>query len=502
MFAFTPLLALLVLVLVQLQRDIRAVQRLAPAGITRSPIMRAGIVFLLLATVPLLFVQFSGLGGSIPITPPVAWGTCIALSFLMSYTWYRYLTWLDPFEREGRRWELFVFIMGCAATFLTWPLTDLVVPTLGLKLDGDPWNDWWFSVIGIGLVEETVKLLPLLVLLAFTRQADEPYDLILYASLGALGFAFVENTLYLLRTDLHAVGGRVLYASVAHLFFSSIVAYAIAMARHKGRPVLPYALVGLLLAALAHGFYDYWLLSPARPYLFTLMFFLGSIHLWVAMKGNLVNLSPHYQEEMRPQPTMFRYRMINALSAIFLFAFVMKFMLEGRAAAYALLHAQGSTMATTLLFLAISLSSFRFVPGYIAPLRPKGQLWRMLLPVVSWGEDLTGRRLLMRFPEQRSDARHFPALHRSLPLEGRLAQRVIMDDDQDWYLFKPDAHIPFDGADSTSLLIRPHRENDTLPEDRYVVVVTMAFNGTPLLHDGRAQRAQLEFAGFVHGRLL
>jgi len=333
MMESTTLVALVLLVLNQLGRDIRIVERLAPAGLLHSPIKRAGLTFVALLVVPFLFVQGSGLGGSMPITNGMAWGMSILISFLMSYTWYRYLTWLDPYEREKLRWEFAVFVAACASTFLVYPLTDLVVPALGLQLDGTAWNDWWYCVIGIGLVEEVSKLLPLFLLMAFTRQVDEPFDLILYGSICALGFAFVENSMYLMRSGLYAVGGRVLFASVAHMFFTSIIAYCMALARHRRMPVWPAALLGLLLASLAHGYYDFWLMAPGRPFLLTLLFFLGSIHLWVIMKNNLVNLSPHYQEEMRPRPVMFRYRIINALLAIFLFTYVVKFLLEGRAEA-------------------------------------------------------------------------------------------------------------------------------------------------------------------------
>jgi RsiW-degrading membrane proteinase PrsW (M82 family) len=496
---FLPLVALL---LVQLRRDIRQMDRLHPEGIMRSPIKRAAVVFVALLLAPWLFVNYSGLDGRLVLGEQGQFTVHLIISFLISFTWYRYLTWLDPFERETLGWEITVFILACGTTFLTFPLTDLVVPALGLQLDGTSWNDWWYCVIAIGLVEETVKLLPLLFILLFTRQADEPFDLILYGSISALGFAFVENTLYLQSTALYAVGGRVLFASVAHMFFTSIIAYSIAMARHRGAPVVPAGVLGLVLAALAHGYYDFWLMGVGRPYVLTLIFFLGSIHLWRAMKNNLVNLSPHYQEHMRPQPVMFRYRIINALLAIFLFTYVVKFLLAGRAEANTLILAQGGGTAAILLFLAISFSSFRTIPGYIGPLRPQGALWRFLLPAMDWSVDLTGRRLLMRIPEKRSDAPHYAALHRMLPLEGRLSQRLLLDGDPDWYLFRPDRPIPFQGASGDVLLVKPHRAHDSIPEDRYALVLTMAFTGAPAFATASVAKDQLVFTGHVHGRLL
>lgn len=496
------LIALIILVLHQLRRDIRIVDRLHPSGLLRSPIKRAGIAFVLLIVLPPLFVHQAPWGGQLTGGRGMFIATSAFIAFLISYTWYRYLTWLDPFDREKLRWEMGVFLAACGTTFLTFPLTDLMVGQLGLVLDGSAWNDWWYSVIAIGLVEETVKLLPVLLLLLLTRQVDEPFDLILYGSISALGFAFVENTLYLLNTELRAVGGRVLYASVAHMFFSSIVAYAVAIAQHRGRSRLLYGSVGLLLAAVAHGFYDFWLLSPYRPHLITTLFFLGNIHLWVVMKNNLVNLSPHYLQEKRPMPTMFRYRIINALVAIFGFAYVLKFLLEGPASANDLLAAQGTTMGAMLLFLAISFSSYRFVPGYLAPMLPQKGLWRMLFPVVHWGEDLSGRGLLLRMPEQRGKAPLYMILHRTLPLRGTLAQQIMVEGANELYLFRPEVPVLGASADPLTLLVQPIAENDTIPDDHYAIVAVMALKEPFRVMEGMVQRSALEFVGHVHGKLL
>jgi RsiW-degrading membrane proteinase PrsW (M82 family) len=502
MFGLSLIGLLLLGMLRRLGRDIRTVRRLSGGSVWTSPLARAGLVFLLLVTVPAAFVQWSPFGGALAGSADLNGWAASVLALLISYTWYRYLTWLDTFEREGRAWELGVFLLGCVATPLTFPLGAWVISSLDLALYVSFWGDLLYCVIGIGLVEETVKLLPLLAIVLFTRQANEPFDLILYGSISALGFAFIENTLYLSDTGLFAVGGRAIMASVAHMFFTSIIAYTMALARHRGAPLLPAVLLGLVLASAAHGFYNLWLISPFGPAVFTLVFYLFSIHLWVVMKNNLINLSPHYQEQLRPRSVMFRYRIVNALLAILLCAFVLKFLLEGRAEAFGLLQAQGSVMGATMLYLAVSFSELRFIPGYIAPLRPRGSLFAVLFPEVRGGEDLTGRRLLMRIPEDRSNTAYYMPLHRMLPLEGRLAQRVLLDDEHEWYLFIPDRPVPFAAAHPDALLVRAFQTLDTLNEDRYVRVAVVVFTGPPALQGGKADKAQLAYAGHVHGKLL
>jgi hypothetical protein len=369
-----------------------------------------------------------------------------------------------------------------------------------LQLDGTAWNDWWYSVIAIGLVEETVKLAPLLLLLHFTRQADEPFDLLLYGSIAALGFAFVENILYLASTDLVAVGGRALYASVAHMFFTSIIAYALALARHHKRSLFLHGLLGLLLASLAHGFYNFWLLSPGRPGLITLLFFLLSIHLWVVLKNNLINLSPHYRSTMRPATVMFRYRIINGMLFIFALTVVLRWGMAGREAALDLLREQGLTMASTLLFLAISFSSYRFVPGYLAPVRLPSSIWRWVMPVVHWSEDLTGTRLQLSRPGRLSASGPTGQLLHALPVEGILSQRVVIDDDPDWYLFRTEQPLHVTGSQPGMLVIRPNADHDAIPGDRYVLLSAMGVRDASELEKGILQRQHLQPLAQVLGR--
>lgn len=496
-----PLIMLLLILGMQLGRDLRIVAR-APERTGPTPLHRAGLLFVALLLVPYGLVFHGPVGGNgLPVEIP-AWWLSVIIAALISYTWYRYLTWLDRFERERIYWELAVFVIACGTTLLVFPLTPLVAQPLGLQLDGTAWNDWWYSVLAIGLVEETVKLLPLLALMHFTRQADEPFDLLLYGSIAALGFAFVENILYLDSSDLMAVGGRALYASVAHMFFSSIIAYALALARHRKRSLLLHGLLGLVLASLAHGFYDFWLLSPGRPGLITLLFFLASIHLWVVLKNNLINLSPHYLSTMRPATVMFRYRIINGMLFIFALTFVLRHWLFGQQAALDLVREQGLTMASTLLFLAISFSSYRFVPGYLAPLRLPSSIWRWVMPVVHWGEDLTGTRLQLSRPGGRSAAGPAGDLLQALPVEGTLVQRVVIDDDPDWYLFRTEQPLHPFGFLPGILVIRPHADHDAIPGDRHVLLSAMGVRDASDLSRGVLQRQHLQHLAPVLGRSL
>lgn len=114
-----------------------------------------------------------------------------------------------------------------------------------------------YAVFGIGLIEELAKFLPFWLIGIRHHHFDEPIDGIIYASFGALGFASHENLYYLPWMVGWEGLGRGIASPLVHVMFASIWGYAVGRAHCRGRPVLPAAAAGLLLAALVHGVYDF-----------------------------------------------------------------------------------------------------------------------------------------------------------------------------------------------------------------------------------------------------
>ena len=53
------------------------------------------------------------------------------------------------------------------------------------------------EVVPKGLSEEIIKIIPVLIILKTTKFINEPIDYIIYSSISALGFAFIENIQYI-----------------------------------------------------------------------------------------------------------------------------------------------------------------------------------------------------------------------------------------------------------------------------------------------------------------
>ncbi|MBL8001861.1 MAG: PrsW family intramembrane metalloprotease [Flavobacteriales bacterium] len=465
--------ALLIVLLVQLSEDLRITRRLAGdrAAFLRTPLVRSLLVCVGAIVLGRTLLDTGVGAGVLGRGKAMLFVLSTVASFGISFLWYRYLTWLDMFERERRRYILLTFFLACASTLLVFPASDLIHRHTPLVLDGTAWNDWWYSTLAIGLVEETAKLLPYLVMLRATRQVNEPFDHLLYGSVSALGFAFMENVLYLEGSGMHSFTGRAFTSSVSHMFDTSIICYGVALAVRQGRPVWP-RLLGLLgLAALAHGFYDFWLLSPGRPAILTFFFYLGTLHLWVVMKTNLVNISPHYFAGALAANRTIRYRILSGFVVLYALVAVLVQLRAGNAEAWRFAKGNAFDMAGTLVLLTMTFSSFTFIRGHVAPLRVPLDLRKWFLPRYEEGADLSGQRITLRLTERGAptDQETFLAPH--LPLEGVLVERIAFGEEKDWFMFVPDRAIPL-GAKYVPdrFLVNLHKDHDMLSFDRYALM--------------------------------
>ena len=148
--------------------------------------------------------------------------------------------WLDRHEAEPRRLLLFAFGWGAAvATLIALVLNSASVLALGSS-GGDPALAA-FTVAPI--VEETAKGLAVVgVLLLRRREFDGVVDGIVYAGMAGIGFAFVENVLYLGRSFVEDGGGeatlgtflvRAVFSPFAHPLFTMATGIGIGLAASR-----------------------------------------------------------------------------------------------------------------------------------------------------------------------------------------------------------------------------------------------------------------------------
>ncbi len=199
----------------------------------------------------------------VPMIPGVIW------------LWIIYRT--DWYEPEPKRLVLATFALGTIAILPAFGgerLAGMVYPFLRYieqaALTGVPAP--WPMAIGcflvIGPCEELAKFAAVRLFVYRNKEFNEPLDGIIYASAAALGFASLENVLYVI--DWHtghvqwgALGIRSLLALPGHVIFATTWGYA--LGRQKFDPA--YRVWPMVaLAALLHGLYDFLLMyRPTQP---------------------------------------------------------------------------------------------------------------------------------------------------------------------------------------------------------------------------------------------
>ena len=133
-----------------------------------------------------------------------------------------------------------------------------------LLADSDRFGLFLYAILAIGPIEELAKLIPFLLVIRHFSEFDEPIDGIIYASFIALGFAAVENVLYLQFVSPGEALARGFAGPVVHIVFASIWGYYVGRACLERRRLLPTIIVAVGLTALLHGVYDYLVIAMPK----------------------------------------------------------------------------------------------------------------------------------------------------------------------------------------------------------------------------------------------
>jgi RsiW-degrading membrane proteinase PrsW (M82 family) len=181
------------------------------------------------------------------------------------------LFWLreDKKRPEPRGLILFSFIGGMAIVPLVIPLERLVV--------SDFLNISLMTIVLWALIEEVFKYLASYFTALRTRATDEPIDPMIYLITTALGFAALENTLFLINafSDGQILQGlvtgnmRFIGATLLHTVSSAIVGASIALTFYKSKTVKRIGLLlGLILAIALHAVFNFSIMNMTSGKIF------------------------------------------------------------------------------------------------------------------------------------------------------------------------------------------------------------------------------------------
>jgi len=180
-----------------------------------------------------------------------------------------FVNWLDRYEKEpkillGAAFAWGVIIAGAGAFVINTLFGISIYQLTGSESAAE----FGTASIVAPIVEEGLKgLAVLIVFLLFRKEFDSVLDGIVYAAITAMGFAAIENVLYIYRNGFQEagwegfwtlVGIRVLLVGWMHPFFTAFTGIGLALARLTHNPLVKLiaAPAGYTVAVLAHAFHN------------------------------------------------------------------------------------------------------------------------------------------------------------------------------------------------------------------------------------------------------
>lgn len=197
-----------------------------------------------------------------------------------------FIYWKDKWDKEPLHWLILSFLLGVLSVVPTL-LFSLLAQALGSAPQSENlWISFFSCVLGIGLIEEFCKFIFVRWFIFPKKVFNEPFDGITYCVMSAMGFATLENIMYVSEHGMATGIIRAFLSVPAHASWGILLGFALGI--KKTRPSAPVLIPALLLAALLHGMFDFFLFHAWG--LFTILGALGTFILGIYLSKKAIHL--------------------------------------------------------------------------------------------------------------------------------------------------------------------------------------------------------------------
>lgn len=188
----------------------------------------------------------------------------------------------DVVEKEPIMMLFRLFFLGVLMTVPTFFIEKTLISFSGIQPDGYI-NCFIMSFFIISLVEEGYKYLILYLGSWKNKNFDYKFDAIVYAVFVSLGFATLENILYVSNYGANAAFLRAVISVPAHAFYAVASGYFLGLAKKNAilknrKEETKYKILALAAPVFLHGVFDFLLLTENNVMLGVFYAFVGALY--------------------------------------------------------------------------------------------------------------------------------------------------------------------------------------------------------------------------------
>lgn len=213
-------------------------------------------------------------------------------------------------SKEPLHLLLILFVSGfgsCVLVLLVSALLELFVPFLSKELSEMTFTEVLiYAFIIVALLEELCKWIMVKFIGYNHKEFDEIYDIIVYAIFVSLGFAFVENIIYVMsNVKLSTAILRAISAVPAHACDAVFMGYYLSIAKQYAErkdkdSERKNIILSILIPTILHGIYDFCIMSSNNIFLIVFLAFVIFLYVISIKKLKLmaeVNRKFRYQNK-------------------------------------------------------------------------------------------------------------------------------------------------------------------------------------------------------------
>jgi RsiW-degrading membrane proteinase PrsW (M82 family) len=191
-----------------------------------------------------------------------------------------YIYLRDKYEKEPLKLLLKILLFG-ALTVIPALIIETALSYFGRIIHFIPIVSTFYGAFVVAAItEETLKFSVIYLFIWKNKEFNEKFDGIVYAVFASLGFALVENVMYVFQYGSGVGLTRAFTAVPAHTIFGISMGFFFGLAKFTPNKKSFFLTISLLLPIILHGIYDFILMSEEDillvlfvPYLIGILFF-------------------------------------------------------------------------------------------------------------------------------------------------------------------------------------------------------------------------------------